>query len=106
MHNYKESLMGVLGHNGEYKPRFGLWINTTPECQEAIKGILAEGFDCDVVLKWSASPREVVSLSEYYSRWSPGKETKTCELDGSEDYIREVFFPQWVTLKPRKYERV
>jgi hypothetical protein len=101
---------GILGHDGEYKPRFGLWLDTSPECSAAVKGILAEGFDCDLVLKpgfqcerhWTKT-RPIVSLS-YYDEWK--ERTNGCLdlFDCSAEpgcYFREVYFPEKLNLRRR-----
>jgi hypothetical protein len=104
--------MGILGMDGEYRPRYGLWIDTSSECQQAVKGLLAEGWDCDVVLNYGArcllhiseSHRPVMPLSEYWRRWNAGElEDKTRSRSAPEwrpcCYIREVFFPEQCNLR-------
>ena len=90
---------GILGHGGEYKPRFGLWLDTSPECQNAVKGLLSEGYECDVVLKYrlrcpehrDQPHRPVIPLSTYARLW-PEELCKVC-------YLREVFFPEQLNLR-------
>lgn len=109
----------VLGHNGEFLPRYGLWLDTSPECQQAVKGILSEGFDCDVVLKFGArcrrhidkSFRPVVSLSDYAALQLASNpatlEPEPCEYHIEPNglkfgcYVREVFFPERFNLRRR-----
>lgn len=98
----------IFGKGGEYRPRYGLWLDTSPECQAAVRGLLSEGFDCDVVLKYGARChvdlpfRPVMSLSRYSVLHGAGvlphdKESGLCGC-----YIREVFFPQNVALRRRE----
>lgn len=98
--------MGILGHNREYKPRFGLYIDTSPECRGAIEGLLAEGYDADVCLKYGLRcskhehlpHRPVMALSAYLAAWDAG-ELEDSDANGC--YIREVFFTE--TLNLRRY---
>ena len=107
----------ILGHNGEHRPRFGLWLIDSPECRHAIQGILAEGFDCDVVLKFgarcrnhSAEPfRPAMPLSRFVELDPRLVDLPGCSLDfGPLDdgtkfgcYVREVFFPEHLNLRRR-----
>jgi hypothetical protein len=107
----EQKRFGVLGYSGEYKPRFGLWLNTSPECQQAIKGILSEGFDCDVVLKMGCrcakhgnkTFRPVISLSVYAALLMNGGDVEPdCDDNPTGScYVREVFFPEHFNLRRR-----
>lgn len=107
---------GVLGHAGEYKPRFGLWLDTSPECQQAVKGLVAEGYDCEVVLKFGArcaehselTFRPVISLRHYLKLIDAGNvdcypaercRARELKLDPVGCYLREVFFPERLNLR-------
>lgn len=94
----------IFGKGGEYRPRYGLWLDTSPECQAAVQGLLSEGFDCDVVLKWARAPREVVTLSAYMARMEFAGQLEPLGFVG--DYVREVFFPQNVALRRREVVNV
>ena len=101
--------MGVLGHAGEYRPRYGLWLDTSPECKTAVQGILTEGYDCDVVLKLGArcpnhesKPfRPVIALSLYASTLMHGAELEENCHGSPACYVREVFFPNALNLRRR-----
>lgn len=101
--------MGVLGHAGEYRPRYGLWLDTSPECQNAVRGILAEGYTCDVVLKLGArcaahgeKPfRPIVSLEFYAENLIDGGELETNCAGNIPCYMREAFFPNALNLRRR-----
>jgi len=118
--------MGVFGHGGEYRPRYGLWLDTSPECQAAVSGLLSEGFDCDVVLKFGGrcefhgrqdlSFRPVLSLSEYRRCWTAGEVDQLLDAYPGNPadctpgvnssiggcYVREVYFPSNVALRRRE----
>jgi hypothetical protein len=87
----------IFGQDGEYKPRYGLWLDTSDECQHAVKGLLAEGWDCYVVLKWNCNEREIVLLSAYKARMDEAGQLEP--LNYKDDYVREVFFPQKLNLR-------
>lgn len=99
--------MGILGYAGEYRPRYGLWLNTSADCQQAVKGILADGFDCNVVLKYGARcpdhedqpHRPIMPLSQYWKLQQAG-----ALEDATGCYIREVFFAENLNLRkePRR----
>lgn len=118
---------GLFGKGGEYRPRFGLWLNDSPECIEAVRGLLSEGFDCDVVFKFGSrcwkhakkSFRPVIALSDYAAIYLNSKpftgEIEACDLfEWMEDdgtglravlrpgcYVREVYFPERFNLRRR-----
>jgi len=102
--------MGVLGHEGEYKPRYGLWLNTSPECKTAVQGILAEGFTCDVVLKLGfrcsnhqhKAFRPVIDLALYASTIMHGADLEENCAGSPQCYVREVFFPVKLNLRRRR----
>lgn len=107
--------MGVLGHGGEFKPRFGLWLNTSPECTAIVDAILADGYDCDVVLKYGSrcykhapirSFRPVIALSEYRRLREVAPitfEVEPCDKDAIGGcYVREVYFPNALNLRKRR----
>lgn len=100
--------MGVLGRAGEYRPRFGLWLTTEPDCQAAVRAILAEGYNFDVVLKFgSKCPSEgavepwrpIISAAEYMRRVDAGtlEHCPSC-------YLREVFICENVNLRRERPE--
>jgi hypothetical protein len=91
---------GVLGKNGQYKPRFGLWVDTSDECQQAIKGTVAEGWDFDLIVKWASGERQRVSAKEYVARMEIAGQLEPLNYDGP-DYIREVFIPENFNLRRR-----
>lgn len=106
--------MGVLGHGGEFKPRFGLWLNTSPECTAIVDAILADGYDCDVVLKYGSrcykhapirSFRPVIALSEYRRLLQIASgtfERDECRGGLTGCYVREVYFPNALNLRKRR----
>jgi hypothetical protein len=104
--------MGILGHDGEFRPRYGLWLNTSAECKTAVQGILTEGYTCEVVLKLgyrcarhdSKSHRPVIELFQYAATIGAGAELEIDCNGPHKCYVREVFFPETVKLRRRSAE--
>lgn len=80
---------GVLGKNGEYKPRYGLWLDDSDECQQAVKGIVAEGYNFDLVLKWGSGQRQRITAKDFVDRMEAAGQLEP--LNYEEDYVKEVY---------------
>ena len=86
--------VSVLGKGGDLVPRYGLWLDSSPECTSRLREVLAEGWDFKVVLKWGYGLREIIWVSEYLERLDRGT------LEQS-NWLREIFCAKNLCLVKR-----
>ena len=124
----------LFGYPGNYRPRFGLWLNNSERCRHAVLGLLSEGWDCDVIFKYgsrcqrhAAEPfRRRVMLSYYLDCAVNSPEQLTGELTECDPFewmiedergnataimrpgccVREVFFADPLNLRRRRLDPI